>query len=204
MKNPGWWLTDAVESRRSYPYTFYKPSEATIARLAVGDLVKLIFNFDNPDPNGYSAERMWVTIRQIDGDHFKGELDNEPAQLSALKLGDPVEFEARHIIQTGIADTAPDIVGKYLARCFVTGRVLYDGRRAAYLYREEPDQEQDSGWRITAGDEDDAYMGDDENIFYVSLGAVLNQDDTFVHLLDAPAGSAFGLNTETGEFEALE
>lgn len=204
MENLSWWLTDAAQSQRRYPYTFYKPSEATLGRLRVGDQVKLIFEYDVPNPDGWTAERMWVTITQVDGDRFQGLLDNEPRHLAALRLGDPVAFEARHIIQTDIPETGPDTVDKYRTRCFVTARVLYDGQRAACLYREEPEQEGDSGWRIMAGDEDQAYMDDEDHVFYVSLGAVLNKDDAFVHLLDAPVGSVFERSPETGEFEAQQ
>jgi hypothetical protein len=204
MDRQGWWLTDAEESQRNYPYSFYKPSAAVLAQLTVGQQVKLIFEFDNPDPEGMSGERMWVTIGQIEGDRFKGVLDNEPTELKALKFGDPVDFEARHIIQTKIDEVEPDKVEKYLPRCFVTHKVLFDGVKAGYVYRQEPQEDSDSGWRITAGDESDAYMDDDDNIYYVSLGKVLNQDDSFLHLLDAEVGSAFERNEATGEFEALE
>jgi hypothetical protein len=204
MQEQSWWLTDAAQSQRSFPYTFFKPSRVTSDTLAVGDQVKLIFEFDNPDPDGWSAERMWVTITGRDGDRFQGVLDNEPAQLTGLVLGDPVEFEERHIIQTSIEESGPNVVNRYRARCFVTRRVLYDGELAGYLYREEAEQEDDSGWRIMAGDEDEAYMDEADNIFYVSLGAVLNCDDSFVHLLDAAVESRFERNPETGGFEALQ
>lgn len=199
-----WWLKDASETQRSYPYTFYRPSQNIIGKLVPGNLVKLIFEFDNPDPQGYSAERMWVKITHIDGNRFKGELDNQPAELTSLKPGDPVEFEARHVISTDIEDNEPSLVEQYVKRCFVTRRVLYDGEPAGFLYREEPDQDNDSGWRITAGDESDEYMDNEDNIFYVSLGAVLNEDDSFVHLLDSGIGSAFERNAQTGQFEPEE
>lgn len=58
----------------------------------------------------------------------------------------------------------------------------------------------DSGWRITSNTEADTYMDNPENIAYVSLGAVLNQDDSFIDLLDQPAGSAFVRDPDTSEF----
>jgi hypothetical protein len=67
------------------------------------------------------------------------------------------------------------------------------------LYREEPEKDRDSGWRIMAGDESGEYMDDARNIAYVSLGAVLSCDDSIRSLLDAPSGSAFK-RTETGNF----
>ncbi|TFW28878.1 immunity protein Imm33 domain-containing protein [Massilia horti] len=204
MENQSWWLTDAAESQRHYPYTFYKPSKATISKLHVGSLVKLIFEFDQPDPDGLSAERMWVTLTEIDGDRFKGELDNEPFYLKTLKLGDPVEFEERHIIQTDLDEVERDTVKKYRPRCFVTRKVLYDGEKAGYIYREEPEEDDDSGWRIMAGNESDQYLDDQENVLYVSLGAVLNQDDSFAHLLGSAPGVAFQRDLKTGEFKTKE
>jgi hypothetical protein len=204
MQNQPWWLTDAAQSQREYPYTFYKPSKENISKLVVGSQVKLIFEFDNPEAEGPSAERMWVTVTEIDGERFQGELDNEPMHLKALKLGDPVKFESRHIINTNIDEAGPSIVSKYRPRCFVTAKVLYDGGTVGYIYREEPEEEDDSGWRIAAGNESDEYMDDAENIFYVSLGAVLNRDDSFVHLLDCVPGSAFERDLQSGQFKPVE
>jgi hypothetical protein len=44
-------------------------------------------------------------------------------------------------------------------------------------------------------------MSDASNLAYVSLGAVLSKDDSFRQLLEAPVGSAYVRNPETGEFE---
>ena len=53
--------------------------------------------------------------------------------------------------------------GRTGKRCFVTNNILYEGRPVGYLYREEPDYEDDSGWRITTGTETDEYMNDSGN-----------------------------------------
>ena len=79
--------------------------------------------------------------------------------------------------------------------------MLNDGQPVGYLYHEPPDDEEDSGWRIMAGDESDDYMDDSKNLACVSLGAVLSRDDAFRDLLDAPVGSAFARNAVTGAFE---
>lgn len=42
--------------------------------------------------------------------------------------------------------------------CFISRRVWNDGGPIGYLYREPPDNERDSGWRIFAGDESDEYV----------------------------------------------
>ncbi|MFW3001145.1 DUF2185 domain-containing protein [Pseudomonas aeruginosa] len=66
-----------------------------------------------------------------------------------------------------------------------------EGKAVGYLYREAPEEENDSGWRLMAGDESDDYMNTAGTTAYVSLGSVLNADDSILPLLDAPPGRAF-------------
>jgi hypothetical protein len=199
-----WTLEDAQQLSEKYPYTFYMPSSVVVGKLVPGDHVKLIFLFDSDDSKAPRAERMWVTIDSVEATTYIGTLDNEPRYIADLEIGETIVFEERHIIDTDRNDPVPSIVDKYAKRCFVTRRVLYDGEPAGYLYREEPDEDEDSGWRITAGDESQAYMDDSSNIAVVSLGAVLREDDSIVKLLDAPVGTAYVLSPETGDFEEAE
>jgi hypothetical protein len=199
-----WRLDDATVIAAKNPYTFYKPSAEAIALLRPGKYAKLIFAFDSDDPKAPGAERMWVKIKRIEGDRFFGVLDNDAQHIADLKDGDLVEFDSRHIIQTDIEDPVPDPTARYWPRCFVAKNVLDDGVPVGYLYREEPDQKDDSGWRITSGDETDEYMDDPKNAAYVSLGAVLRRDDSFRHLLDTAAPCAYWRNRSTGQFEPTE
>lgn len=189
-----WSLSDAQQLAESNPYTFHKPSDEAVYLLKPGDQVKLIFEFDSDDPEAPGAERMWVDVTEITGQHFGGTLDNDPVHIQDLLCGDPISFSPKHIIQVSIDDPVPNKTDQYLPRCFVTHRVLYDGLGVGYLYREEPDTEDDSGWRILCGDESEAYMDASDSISYVSLGAVLQEDDRIVHLLEAPIGSAFAFD----------
>lgn len=184
-----WRLEDVGDRHRENPYTFYQPSAELVARLRADDLVKLIFAFQSDDPAAPGAERMWVRITGRDGDRFAGVLDNVPRFIRGLALRAAIDFEARHIADTSLSED--DGLHRYHRRCFVTRKVLYDGARAGYIYREPADADDDSGWRILAGDEPDEYMDDSDNVFYVPLGAVLNRDDSFLHLLDSPEGTAF-------------
>jgi hypothetical protein len=195
-----WHLANADELAAEYRYTFYKPPLSILEKVEPGEVVKLIFRFESDDPEAPSAERMWVLVDQVFSDgRFKGRLNNEPRHIKDLKLDDPVEFLACHVISTE-HDDDDNIVERYIKRCFVTNRVLNDGVPAGYLYREEPDSEEDSGWRITANDESVEYMDNPKNSAYVSLGAVLNQDDSFIQLLDAPPASAFVRDPKSGQF----
>jgi len=205
--NPGdksWWLSDAQELADEFPYTFHKPSPEAIALLQVGDGVKLIFRFESNDPEAPNAERMWVEITGTSESEFEGTLDNDPLHITDISSGDPIHFDARHIIQVSIVDPVAAKTDQFLPRCFVTSKVLYDGVKIGYLYRETPDNEEDSGWRILAGDETDDYMNDADNLHFVSLGAVLREDDRILALLKAPAGSSFEWHEAQQAFVAIE
>ena len=201
---PSWSLENAQEIAEQSPYTFYKPSAEIIARISPGEVVKLIFTFTSEDPEAPGAERMWVIVDEIRPDGtFRGRLDNEPRYINDLELGEEIIFAERHIINTE-HDEADNLVQRYLPRCFITRRILDDGCPVAYLYREPPEDDNDSGWRLTANDESDDYMNNPDNIAYVSLGAALSCDDSYLGLLDAPYGSAFVFNAARGEFETAD
>ena len=190
---PSWSLANGAELAAANKYTFYRPSAEAIGRVAVGDTVKLIFNYDNDNPDGWTGERMWVLVDYIDGQgHFRGRLDNDPCHISDLHAGDTLEFSDIHIIQVEHDDSSGnDLVSRYHPRCYVSARVLYDRAPIGYLYREAQEQEDDSGWRIFAGDETDEYFAGEDTAFYISLGAVLNRDDAILPLLEAEVDSIF-------------
>ncbi|MGO2073668.1 MAG: immunity protein Imm33 domain-containing protein [Pseudoalteromonas sp.] len=200
MLTPSWQLEDAQKLADEFPYTFYKPSDQVMAQLEVGDLVKLIFEFTSDNPDDPTAERMWVEIAEIKDDSFMGYLNNEPAFIEDLKHQDSVEFRRCHIVDIyGIEDPVPSLTDKYIKRCFVTHNILYDGQEVGFLYREPAESEDDSGWRITTGYESDEYLDDSKNASYVSLGAVLRQDDSIVELLENEVGAAY-IKDKQGNF----
>lgn len=191
MQEQTWKLRDAEVIAEAFPYTFYKPSHKAIALLQAGNLVKLIFEFSTSDANTPSAERMWVKITDINNGKFSGCLDNMPVHIKDLTLGDKIEFSTCHIIDTDIKDPVPSIIDKYTLHCIVTDNILSEGRQTGYLYRETSKDSEDSGWRFTAGDETEDYMRNTENAHYVSIGTVLNKDDSILPLLEREAGVVF-------------
>lgn len=201
---PSWYLENADLIAAEHKYTFFKSPRETIALVKPGEVVKLIFVFESDDPSAPRAERMWVVVDSIEANgKFSGRLDNQPSWIKDLKLDDEVSFDASNIINTE-HDDDDNLVERYIKRCFVTNRILNDGARVGYLYREEPDNDRDSGWRFTANDESDEYMDDSKNISFVSVGAVLSRDESFIHLLDAPEGSSFAWDARTQSFVALD
>ena len=206
---PSWHLEDADPIAREAKYTFYKPSRKVIGRLKPGDSCKLIFKFESTDPKHSCAERMWVIIDDVKDGQYAGFLDNDPYYITDLKAGNVIDFGPQHIIDVSIDDDEPNLPAAYVNRCLATRRVIYEGRSIGYLYREAPMEgdikgAKDTGWRILEGDEDQAYIDEADNCQFVSVGSLLNIDDSFKDLLDEPIGSAFIRDDETGKFIRLE
>jgi hypothetical protein len=204
--SPGYELVDPRPAAAEAPYTFFLPPQADLDQIRGGDLVKLMFRGE------CGVERMWVIVTDRHDDELVGLLDNDPAELP-LKLGAPVRFRTHHIISLvpKMAQTHVAPHREYWDRCMVDQCVLTGEEPVEYLYRESPDMGSegdpfpDSGWRIRGRQSDatDEQM-DKRKASYVALGVVLNRDDSWLHLIDAPIGSAFIRNPEIGEYQPLK
>jgi hypothetical protein len=208
---PPYTLDDPRPIASEAPYTFFLPSTAELIAIGPGDLAKLIFRPAEPGRK-FDAERMWVRIDGVDGDLLQGRLWNEPEDIPGLAPDDPVVFPRDFVIDCQWDEarkTAPPAPAKrpsYWERCLVDRCVIDDGAPVHFLYREEPqptpeDGYADSGWTIR-GD----YRGlsdaeiDARETEFVALGLVLNVDDSWLHLIDEPIGSAFIRDWESGTF----
>jgi hypothetical protein len=199
---PSWSLVDADPIAAENKYTFYKPGRALIATIAPGHDVKLIFRFDSSDPAAPAAERMWVRVASLEADgSFQGQLNNQPVHIKDLQRGDPLAFDARHIINIEGVDEDDNLVERYLKRCLVSRRIVDDGCQIGYIYREAPGRDDDSGWGFMAGDESDEYLDQADNFCLLSLGRLLSIDDAMIDLLDAPVGAEFERDPRTGKFD---
>ena len=72
-----------------------------------------------------------------------------------------------------------------------SARVAVDGCPAAWLYREPPGHRDDSGWRLLAGDETEAYLDDPANAVIVRLRDLVTADPALGPVLATPAPAAF-------------
>lgn len=203
-----WSLVDCEEMAKAHKYTFYKPSKHITDQLEVGNLVKLNFQFESTDKEDATGERMWVIITEKTNGKFKGTLDNHPFYLSELYYQDIIEFDHKHIIDYDLDISEPNLVDKYINRCLVNNQILYDGEMINYIYREEAleiDDEGDfvdTGWRIMTGKETEEYADNPDNFSFVTMGAVLSIDDSFIDILEAAIGSSYERN-EDGIFEKV-
>jgi hypothetical protein len=88
--------------------------------------------------------------------------------------------------------------------CIASDRITVDGLPVGYMYREPPDEAADTGWRFMAGDESQEYMDEAANHGVYAVNTIANYDQDILPFVDAPIGSAFGRNPETGRFEPVE
>ncbi|WP_177765792.1 DUF2185 domain-containing protein [Flavobacterium sp. I3-2] len=84
--------------------------------------------------------------------------------------------------------------------CIATDRITIDGLKVGYMYRENPDDAQDSGWRFFAGDEADEYVNNPENIGVFDVNTIVHYDNDIIKFLDSPYETSFVRN-ENGVFE---
>lgn len=205
-------IDDPRPTAEKSPYTFYLPSENELLAISPGDTVKIIVR-SIPSSKEWDAERMWVKVTASQGAGLDGELDNLPDDIPQLRPGSLLSFRRSDVIDIIWSDdrTTPPppspATREYWERCFVDHCVLSGESPVDYLYREEPDMAQpddkypDSGWRIRGTDE--AIAADEaaeESPQYIAIGKVLNQDDSWLHLIDEPIGSRFIRDLESGGF----
>ncbi|OYW82483.1 MAG: hypothetical protein B7Z26_03110 [Asticcacaulis sp. 32-58-5] len=205
-------LDDPRINAKEAPYTYYIPSSARTEAVQPGDSVQLVFR-GHPGGQKWDVERMWVEVTARTDAGFEGNLDNDPSDMPQLKAGDFVRFQPFHVIsiQTERDQLSEPASRTYWERCMVDKCVREEKTPVYYLYREEPDMDEpddeypDSGWRIRG---DYRHISDDEldarKAEYIAIGKVLNADDSWLHLIDEPIGSAFMRNFDTGEYEVYD
>ncbi|MEK7952216.1 DUF2185 domain-containing protein [Luteolibacter soli] len=102
---------------------------------------------------------------------------------------------------------APDEIRQLIppmGSCFATDRITIDGLKVGYMYRQEPDNEIDSGWRFLSGDESQEYADMPTNWALYEVNTICNYDPAIIPHLGSPAGSAFGRIEGTDRFEEEE
>lgn len=76
-----------------------------------------------------------------------------------------------------------------LKYAIVSRQVSEGGEFVGFLYHEEPAFEQDSGWRIFSGNEDDQYADNPNNFITAPLSDVLNTHPEIAALMSQANGA---------------
>lgn len=88
----------------------------------------------------------------------------------------------------------------HLGHCLATNMVVKEGQKVRFMYRETPDNGDDSGWRFFSGDESDEYANNPNNINICDINTITEIDVSIIPYLDRPIGSAFEREDTEGAF----
>lgn len=75
--------------------------------------------------------------------------------------------------------------------CFASDMITVHGNKVGYMYREDADFPEDSGWRFFSGKESEDYLEDASHTEVHDVNTIANYDPAIVPLLQSPVGSAF-------------
>lgn len=184
-----WGLLDAESQHEAFPDTFPIPSRSEREGLRTGDMVKLVFVLDPPPVEGPNAERMWIEVRSAQPDgSYDGWLTNQPVVISALEPSALVAFEARHV--AGIALRRDEVTFDVNLKAVVSNRALKLHGPPGWAGFDEPLDDTDSGWSVTAGDEpDDYFTADGPPVTQVlTIGDLVQRYPALVEVFQAGEG----------------
>jgi hypothetical protein len=60
--------------------------------------------------------------------------------------------------------------------CLASDLITIEGSRVGFMYREEPDNSIDSGWRFFTGTESQEFVDDPKNLGLYDVNAIANYD----------------------------
>jgi len=193
--SPSWTLDDVEEQARQNPTSFFIPSLAERRTLRVGQQVQLHFVLSEPGPEDPRAERMWVRVASPPGplpeSRYEGVLLSKPGRIVGLEQGTTLPFCARHVASVLVRRGDASWFAEAGMHVFVSERALAPQRRPRFVYREPPDNETDSGWRMMDGDESDAEIDDARNVRRVTGGWLNERFPDLSSVWGSPDGVAF-------------
>lgn len=88
--------------------------------------------------------------------------------------------------------------------CIASDMIPVEGYKVGFMYRQDPNNGLDSGWRFVSGLESQEYMDNAANHAVYDVNTIANYDPDIIPLLDASVGSAFERDPETGKLIRVE
>ncbi len=115
-------------------------------------------------------------------------------------------MEAKRVKSKVFAIPGSDIkqLVRAMGAAYATDRIMVEGQRIGYMYREVPHKPPDSGWRFFAGDEDEKYLGDPGHTGVYAVNTVANYDPDIIPYLDTAAPCAFDKVPGTKRYEPVK
>lgn len=70
--------------------------------------------------------------------------------------------------------------------CIASDRITVNGLRVGFMYREEPSDSTDSGWRFLSGEESQEYLDDPGHLAIYDVNTIANYDGDIVPRTSTP------------------
>lgn len=143
---------------------------------------------------------MWVEIMERRNEIFKGKLKNDPIYMTDLCFDDEVVFKTENICDTMYDDPASVIWDFYMDMKAIVSNDVLERNEFNFMLKDEPNNDSDTGWTFFSGYEEGQYNQDSNNFQYVSIGKLLNIDDSILSFLDIEPYCAFERDQESKSF----
>lgn len=193
MQQPRWTgLKDVEAAHREAPRTFSIPRSDQRRSLRPGDVAKLVFEADRPSDRGFTAERMWVEVREVRPGGYAGELSNHPSFLAGLEPGARVTFGPQHVAALEVSPSGLDLPYGLHAR--VSPEIARDEGWPMAAVRHPPAGIDSSGWIVLAHDESD------RELVPMLVDDLLYQYPVLDSILDEPVGTSWRWDDEALEY----
>lgn len=98
-----------------------------------------------------------------------------------------------------IVELIPSDIG-----CVASDLITVHGEPIGYMYREQPEENADSGWRFFSGTESQEYADDADNFSFYKVNTIANYDRSIIPYLELPIGSTLERVDGTDTFVIVE
>ncbi|HPS27606.1 MAG TPA: DUF2185 domain-containing protein, partial [Bacteroidales bacterium] len=86
----------------------------------------------------------------------------------------------------------------------VSNKITVDGEKVGFMYREKPEDKNDSGWRFLSGTETQDYVDNPHTSKIMDTNTVANYDKAIIPYLSLPYGTELERLPDSDEFVVLE
>lgn len=86
----------------------------------------------------------------------------------------------------------------------VSNHILDDGLPILFMYREDPVEKEDTGWRFLSGHEDQDYLDNPLNSRFIGLNTMANLDASIISHLKRRKGTELERASADEDFKLLE
>lgn len=184
-------LENIEKTAEAHPDSFFIPTLRKRKSQKVGDQVRLHFHLMSNSEDCPRAERIWVTVSKKLNffGFYKGILQNQPLYIDDLHAGDEITFKSLNIAQ--ILNTSADEPEILNLKALATEICFADDECIRFMYRDEPNNDEDSGWRMFSGTEPEDFTNNPNNIRLPQIGWLTCFDSTLKEIIEEPVGSVY-------------